>query len=122
MLILVPEIELIEDWFRRFGIQYIHAALAMNEGSVAPDYAPGPVWVIFDSAAVTRQKWNVTPPVVDIAGGYFFVADTLEEQALGPIQNPVSGAIADSWMALDAQTPASSIAALPLVNWSTACW
>ena len=61
--------------------QYIHAALAMNEGSVAPDYAPGPVWVIFDSAAVTRQKWNVTPPVVDIAGGYFFVADTLEELA-----------------------------------------
>jgi hypothetical protein len=67
--------------------QYVHAALALNEGSTPPDYAPGPVWVIFDSAAVTRQKWNVAPPVVDINGGYFFVADTLEELASKVIKN-----------------------------------
>ncbi len=61
--------------------QYLHAALAVNEGSTAPDYAPGPVWVIFDAAAVVRRNWNVRPPTVDIEGGYFFVADTLEELA-----------------------------------------
>jgi hypothetical protein len=61
--------------------QYLHAAMALNEGSVAPDYAHGPIWVIFDAAAVKRQNWNVAPPVVDIEGGYFFVADTLEELA-----------------------------------------
>jgi hypothetical protein len=60
---------------------YVHAALAMNEGSMPPDYAAGPVWVIFDAAAAARQKWNVEPPFVDKEQGYFFVADTLEELA-----------------------------------------
>lgn len=60
---------------------YVHAALALNEGSMPPDYAAGPVWVIFDAAAVARRKWNVEPPIVDKAAGYFFVADTLEELA-----------------------------------------
>ena len=32
------------------------AALAMNEGSRAPDYASGPVWAIFDAAAVQRGR------------------------------------------------------------------
>ena len=32
------------------------AALAMNEGSRAPDYASGPVWAIFDSAAVNARR------------------------------------------------------------------
>ena len=32
------------------------AALAMNEGSRAPDYASGPVWAIFDAAAVKRRQ------------------------------------------------------------------
>jgi len=68
--------------------QYIHAALAMNEGSTAPDFAAGPVWVIFDAAAAMRRKWNVEPPVVDIAGGYFFVADTLDELARKLTKNP----------------------------------
>ena len=31
----------------------IHAALAMNEGSKAPDYFSGPIWAIFDRAAVS---------------------------------------------------------------------
>ena len=34
----------------------VDAALAMNEGSRAPDYASGPVWAIFDSAAVERRQ------------------------------------------------------------------
>ena len=60
---------------------YVHAALALNEGSMPPDYAAGPVWVIFDAAAAARRKWNVEPPFVDKEQGYFFVADTLEELA-----------------------------------------
>jgi succinate dehydrogenase/fumarate reductase flavoprotein subunit len=41
----------------------------------------GPIWAIFDAAAVTRQGWITKPPHVDPAGGFFFVADTLEELA-----------------------------------------
>ena len=40
------------------------AALAMNEGSRAPDYASGPVWAIFDSAAVTRGGWKIRYPYI----------------------------------------------------------
>jgi hypothetical protein len=40
----------------------------------------GPIWAIFDAAAVEREKWTVTPPHVDIAG-FFFTADTIEELA-----------------------------------------
>ncbi|MGE0359808.1 MAG: FAD-binding protein [Vicinamibacterales bacterium] len=66
---------------------YVHAALALNEGSQAPDYAAGPVWVIFDADAVARRKWNVEPPFVDKEHGYFFAADTLEELARGLTRN-----------------------------------
>jgi hypothetical protein len=59
---------------------YIAAALAPNEGSVAPDYAAGPQWAIFDSGAVERQRWNLTPSYV-MDPEYFFKADTLEELA-----------------------------------------
>ncbi len=41
----------------------------------------GPIWAIFDSAAVEREKWDVTPPNVDVEGGFFFAADTVEELA-----------------------------------------
>ncbi len=41
----------------------------------------GPIWAIFDAAAVTRQGWITKPPHVDPAGGFFFVADTIEELA-----------------------------------------
>ena len=40
----------------------IYAAMAPNEGSTAPDFLPGPIWAIFDRAAVERDKWNIDPP------------------------------------------------------------
>ena len=36
----------------------------------------GPIWAIFDADAVTRENWVPAPPHVDIAGGFFFSADT----------------------------------------------
>jgi FAD binding domain len=58
------------------------AALAMNEGSRAPDYSSGPVWAIFDQAAVDANKWPVRYPyIADPPNGYFFKADTIAELA-----------------------------------------
>ena len=59
----------------------IHAALAMNEGSKAPDFFSGPIWAIFDRAAVERGKWNIHPPFTSPTNGFFFKADTIEELA-----------------------------------------
>ena len=55
---------------------FFNAAVAMNEASSPPDYSAGPVWAIFDSDAVKREGWKVTPPYVD-PDGFFFCADTL---------------------------------------------
>jgi hypothetical protein len=41
----------------------------------------GPIWAIFDADAVTREKWNPTPPNVDVDAGFFFSADTIAELA-----------------------------------------
>ncbi len=41
----------------------------------------GPIWAIFDADAVIRENWVPTPPNVDIAGGFFFSADTLADLA-----------------------------------------
>jgi FAD binding domain len=41
----------------------------------------GPIWAIFDSAAVEREKWDPKPPNVDTEGGFFFAADTVGELA-----------------------------------------
>jgi len=41
----------------------------------------GPIWAIFDADAVTREKWNPTPPYVDSDAGFFFSAATLAELA-----------------------------------------
>jgi hypothetical protein len=41
----------------------------------------GPIWAIFDADAVAREKWDPTPPHVDVAAGFFFSADTLSELA-----------------------------------------
>src|SRR5688572_26121836 len=38
------------------------AALAINEGSQAPDYYSGPLWAIFDQDAVERAKWELRFP------------------------------------------------------------
>ena len=59
----------------------IHAALAMNEGSKAPDYFSGPIWAIFDRAAVERDKWKIDAPFTSLTNGFFFKADTIEELA-----------------------------------------
>lgn len=61
-------------------MSYADAALAMNEGSAAPDFSAGPQWAIFDSATVKREKWNLADP--DAADPeLFFSAPTLEELA-----------------------------------------
>jgi succinate dehydrogenase/fumarate reductase flavoprotein subunit len=59
---------------------FFNAAVAMNAASAPPDYSAGPVWAIFDSDAVKREEWKVTPPYVDIEG-FFFSADTLSDLA-----------------------------------------
>ena len=65
------------------------AALAMNEGSQAPDYASGPVWAIFDSAAVARTGWRIRYPyIADPPDGYFHKADTLAELAKKVMGHP----------------------------------
>jgi hypothetical protein len=67
----------------------VDAALAINEGSRAPDYASGPVWAIFDSAAVERGRWKIRYPyIADPPDGYFHKADTLAELAKKVIGNP----------------------------------
>jgi succinate dehydrogenase/fumarate reductase flavoprotein subunit len=59
---------------------FFNAAVAMNEASAPPDYSAGPVWAIFDSDAVAREGWKVTPPYVD-TDGWFFSGNTLTELA-----------------------------------------
>ena len=65
------------------------AALAMNEGSRAPDYASGPVWAIFDAAAVARTGWKIRYPyIADPPDGYFHKAETLAELAKKVMGHP----------------------------------
>src|SRR5580704_8034 len=65
------------------------AALAMNEGSRAPDYASGPVWAIFDSAAAARGGWQIRYTyIADPPDGYFHKADTLAELAKKVMGHP----------------------------------
>jgi hypothetical protein len=65
------------------------AALAINEGSRAPDYASGPIWAIFDAAAVQRTGWKIRYPyVADPPDGYFHKADTLSELAKKVMGHP----------------------------------
>jgi hypothetical protein len=46
----------------------------------------GPIWAIFDSDAVQRERWDPKPPNVDLSG-WFFSAGTLPELA-AKIANP----------------------------------
>jgi len=41
------------------GYTWVDACMQPNSASVPPDWSAGPVWAIFDSAAVTRQNWNL---------------------------------------------------------------
>jgi succinate dehydrogenase/fumarate reductase flavoprotein subunit len=57
---------------------FINAALAgIGDGH----NGGGPIWAIFDADAVQRERWNPTPPDVDIEGGFFFAAATIPELA-----------------------------------------
>ncbi len=71
-----------KEWVREM-YNYDHgldAALAMNEGSEAPDYFSGPLWAVFDQDAVERNGWELRYPFVS-DNGYFFRADTIEDLA-----------------------------------------
>ena len=71
-----------KEWVRQM-YNYDHgldAALAMNEGSEAPDYYSGPLWAVFDQDAVERTGWELRYPYVS-DNGYFFQADTIEALA-----------------------------------------
>jgi succinate dehydrogenase/fumarate reductase flavoprotein subunit len=57
---------------------FLNAALA---GTGDATNGGGPIWAIFDSEAVAREKWNVQPPYVDTAAGFFFSAPTIEALA-----------------------------------------
>jgi predicted oxidoreductase len=56
---------------------FLNAACAGIPGSTAP--GGGPIWAIFDADAVTREKWTVTAPNVDIANGFFYSANTIAD-------------------------------------------
>jgi urocanate reductase len=64
---------------------FLNAALGYSGDASKPN-GGGPIWAIFDSDAVMRQKWKPQPPHVD-PDGYFFRADTIHELA-GRIKNP----------------------------------
>lgn len=74
------------DRVRYNPINFIAAALQVNEGSHAPDWSSGPQWAIFDSEAVKRERMHTDEKNVDPQ--YFFQADTLEELAKKINTNP----------------------------------
>lgn len=57
---------------------YLPAAMGLNGGT---GNGGGPIWAIFDSDAVKREKWDPRPPFVDIKAGFFFGANTIGELA-----------------------------------------
>ena len=67
------------------GANYFAAAMAsvVVDGDSPTDARRlgGPIWAIFDAAAVERREWTVEPPYVDIDDGRFFSGDTIEELA-----------------------------------------
>jgi succinate dehydrogenase/fumarate reductase flavoprotein subunit len=57
---------------------FLNAALAgIDDGH----NGGGPIWAIFDSAAIEREQWRPAPPNVDIAAGFFFSANRLGDLA-----------------------------------------
>src|SRR5580704_3983142 len=71
------------DWRNTRAVAYdpsnfINAALAgIGDGH----NGGGPIWAIFDAKAAAREGWDPSPPHVDIEGGFFFSADTIEDLA-----------------------------------------
>ncbi len=84
-------------------IAAVDAALAINEGSEPPDYLPGPIWAIFDQAAVDRAGWDLSfPNTAD--NDHFFQADTIQELAEHIMRHPFTrvpmrylGETVDNW-------------------------
>lgn len=59
-------------------VNWVNAALA----GIGDGYnGGGPIWAIFDSAAVAREGWITEPPYVDRAHGFFFSANSIGELA-----------------------------------------
>lgn len=79
----------VEHVRQSYNLSGIHAAaLAINEGSRPPHYLPGPVWAIFDQAAVDENGWEIRHPyIADPPDGNFFKADSLEELSRMVMQN-----------------------------------
>ena len=78
------------------SMAFVNACLAPN-GNLASEGGAnggGPIWAIFDAAAVAREGWDPRPPNVDEAG-WFFSAGSVEELAAhiaNPYQRrPISG-------------------------------
>ena len=71
------------DWVKKSYNKFsgLDAAIAMNEGSTAPDYYSGPLWAIFDQGSIDRDGWEVREPFVNEKNGAFFKADTIEQLA-----------------------------------------
>ena len=67
---------------------FLNACLGTNGnmGKGAKVNGGGPIWAIFDSGAVQRERWDPRPPNVD-PSGWFFSAGTIAELA-GKIANP----------------------------------
>ncbi|PQO24083.1 hypothetical protein C2I36_04830 [Rhodobacteraceae bacterium WD3A24] len=57
----------------------VDAAVQINEGSIGPEYYSGPIWAIFDQAAVDRGQFELREPYFSSENGCFFQADTIEE-------------------------------------------
>ena len=68
------------SWVKQMynGYPALDAAMAMNEGSQAPNFYSGPLWAIFDRGTIERDGWDIKPPFT-ADNGYFFSADTIEE-------------------------------------------
>jgi hypothetical protein len=79
---------------------FLNAALAGTGDAVN---GGGPIWAIFDAEGVKRETWTVEPPWVDVAEGYFFLADSLTALAAAIVnkyqRNPMPGAMLESSVA-----------------------
>jgi hypothetical protein len=78
-----------------YNYTWIDAAMAINAASTAPDWAAGPIWSIFDAAALKREAWTLGYPYTDPF--FFFEANdipTLAQQInLNSFQTtPMNGA------------------------------
>lgn len=70
-------------WVKQMYNNYpaVHAAIAINEGSTAPDFYSGPLWAIFDAGTIERDGWDISYPFLNFENGTAFQADTIEELA-----------------------------------------